>query len=125
MNYILTAVELLKLMWNKVLIFIWFLFLLSCATPRAWVISQYDGGGAIGYQNYNPASDGGQLISNLLQCIDHKRTWNGIKQGYATPTTYQAYSNGYGSATVVPLDGGAYEWAEYHYQCNQNNKSQE
>jgi len=90
----------------------------GCATPRAWVISQYKGGGIIGYQNYNPANDNGIKIKKLLQCQDHRMTSNPLKTGYIPPSAYQAYNNGYGMTTVYPLDGGYYEWREYHYTCN-------
>ena len=94
------------------------MFFYGCASPRVWVMSQFDGGGVIGYQNYAPSSDNGRRIFKLLQCADHKMTYNTVKQGYSAPTTYQAYNYGYGMTSVVPLDGGAYEWGEYHYTCN-------
>lgn len=94
------------------------IFLVGCASPRVWIISQDDVGGVIGYQNYDPSTDKGIRIKQLLQCVDHRMTSNPIKQGYSAPTMYHAYSNGYGLTTVYPLDGGTYEWAEYHYRCN-------
>ncbi|MCM2353975.1 MAG: hypothetical protein NDI63_10210 [Pseudobdellovibrio sp.] len=98
-------------------LFICLFFLSGCATARVWVISQDEGGGVIGYQNYNSASDNGIKIKQLLQCLDHKMTYNPIRQGYSAPTAYQAYNNGYGFTTIYPLDGGSYEWGEYHYRC--------
>lgn len=94
------------------------IFLASCASPRVWIISEEIDGGIIGYQNYNPAKDNGLRIKSLLQCKDHRLTANPIKQGYSQPTGYSVINNGYGYGSVVPWDGGAYEWGEYHYRCN-------
>lgn len=92
---------------------------LGCATARTWVISEYKDGGVIGYENYNPSQDGGAKILKKIKCLDHKMTSNPIMRGYAQPSAYQAYSSG----LIIPLDGGQYEWREYHYTCNIKNKT--
>lgn len=102
---------------------VWLLLSLSsCATPRIWIISQQQDSGVIGYQNYDPKTDKGGKISRLVHCIDHNLIANPIKHGYSQPSTYQAYNNGYGMTTIYPLDGGAYQWREYHYTCNKKDR---
>ncbi|MFN3698184.1 MAG: hypothetical protein ACK4VO_12165 [Pseudobdellovibrio sp.] len=108
----------------KMVFVVAFIFV-GCASPRVWVISQDSSGGVIGYQNYDPQSDGGHRIKKLLQCQNHKLISNPLKTGYSAPTIYQAYNSGYGLTTVYPIDGGSYEWREYYYQCLSNNYSHE
>ncbi len=102
----------------KLFLFLNLSLITSCVSPRLWIVSRTDNDGIIGYQNYNPKSDGGKRISELVHCKNHTMTSNPIKQGYAHPTVYQSYNSGYGMTTIYPVDGGSYEWAEYHYRCN-------
>lgn len=88
------------------------LTLLGCATPRVWVLKQDYDAGIIAYENYDPKSDGGKRIRNLIPCDSYRMTANPINRMSNGTSGYY-----YGGGMIVPLDGGYTERAEFHYSC--------
>lgn len=85
-------------------------FIHGCATPRAWVQVVTPTGGVIGYQNYDPATDGNARINALIRCPSHRMVWSGLRSSATVPAYYM--SNNF----IVPLSENV-QWAEYHYEC--------
>ena len=100
------------------------MFTCGCASPRLWVVRRDEISGVIAYQNYDPKSDNGARISNLIPCYPFKMIGNPIYGKNVAPTLYgyNSYGNGSGGYAYA-LDGGYIETAEFHYECV-NNKSQ-
>ena len=90
------------------------ILLFSGCSTRVWVQEKTPSTGIIGYQNYDPRSDGGKKITDLVHCSgSHKMTLNRIRTNTTGAITYMIKDE-----LVIPLDDGITKWAEYHYECN-------
>lgn len=89
-----------------------FLFLSACASPRVWLSKDDGDTGIVSYENYDPSSDGGKRISNLIPCRNFKMTANPIYRSVGPNQGYSMVGN-----TAVAWGGEVSERAEYHYRC--------
>lgn len=119
------------------------LFLNGCGT--AWVKSQYQDGGVIGYRGFNSNEGASAAIRNLINCGNYEMVSDELKSSefqYSTitPVTTNSQFNGsvnnaYGSqigsysaentqTTYVPTTGvGTAFWREFTYHCTSSNRS--
>lgn len=86
------------------------LLLQACASPQVWVQEVTPNGGVIGYQSYDPRSDGQARINALVHCKNHTMVWSGLKSANTAPG-YAFIGN-----MMVPV-ANTVQWAEYHYVC--------
>lgn len=96
----------------RMLILVIVIQLIGCASSRVWVLSRNSDSGIIAYENYNPKSDGGKRLKDLIPCENYRITDNPI---YRISNGNSGYY--YGGGIIVPLDGGYTERAELHYVC--------
>lgn len=85
----------------------------GCASPNVWVQARTPNAGIIGYQNYNPRSDNGKRIEDLIPCQNgHRMTLNTQRSQATGAVGYMKFDD-----MILPTDSGVVNWAEYHYEC--------